>query len=126
MDIQKDDKHTGVNFISNIRKYRIKLDDPKLFNNNNDGIALFDLTGTFVIAFILDYFFNISQWLSGYTKNAKLTYYLILIPLGVVVHLATLKKETFLNSQLFSKRINVYKIIFFIMILSILYQFKMI
>ena len=63
------DKHNGDNLISNIRKYRIKLDSPTLFNNNNDGIALFDLIGTFIIAYILDYFFNISRLLSKYTKN---------------------------------------------------------
>lgn len=113
------------NFISNMRKYRIKLDSMSLFNSNNDGVAIFDLTGTFIIAYLLDHFFNISRVFNGYTKNPKLTYYLVLIPLGVIIHLLTLKKDTFLNSKLFSSDLNVYKIIFAILILSILYQFNM-
>jgi hypothetical protein len=114
------------NFISNIRKYRIKLQDStSLFNSNNDGIAIFDLSGTFIIGYILDYFFNISRIFNGYTKNPKLTYYLVLIPLGVIVHILTLKKETFLNSKLFSSDLNVYKLIFAILILLILYQFNL-
>ena len=113
------------NFISNIRKHRIRLDSASLFNSNNDGIAIFDLTGTFIIAYLLDYFFNISRAFNGCTINPKLTYYLVLIPLGVIVHLLTLKKDTFLNSKLFSSDINVYKLIFAILILTIFYQFNM-
>jgi hypothetical protein len=113
------------NFISNMRKYRIKLDSMSLFNSNNDGIAIFDLTGTFIIAYLLDYFFNISRVFNGYTRNPKLTYYLVLIPLGVIIHLLILKKDTFLNSKLFSSDINIYKIIFAILIILIMYQFKL-
>jgi hypothetical protein len=108
-----------------IRKYRIKLDTQSLFNSNNDGIAIFDLSGTFIIAYLLDYFFNISKIFNGYTKNPRLTYYLVLIPLGVIIHLLTLKKETFLNSKLFSSDLNVYKLIFAILIVLILYQFNL-
>ena len=112
--------------LGDIRKYRIKLDDVNFINSNNDGIAIFDLTGTFIIAYILDYFFNISRIFNGYTKNPKLTYYLILIPLGVLVHLLTLKKDTFFNSKLFSSDINIYKLIFVVLIVMILNQFNII
>lgn len=112
--------------LSDIRKYRIKLDDVNLINSNNDGIAIFDLTGTFIIAYILDYFFNISRIFNGYTKNPTLIYYLILIPLGVLVHLLTLKKDTFFNSKLFSSDINIYKLIFVVLIVMILNQFNII
>jgi hypothetical protein len=74
---------------------------------------------------LLDYFFNISKIFNGYTKNPRLTYYLVLIPLGVIIHLLTLKKETFLNSKLFSSDLNVYKLIFAILIVLILYQFNL-
>jgi hypothetical protein len=112
--------------LSDIRKYRIKLDDVNLINSNNVGIAIFDLTGTFIIAYILDYFFNISRIFNGYTKNPKLTYYLILIPLGVLIHLLTLKKDTFFNSKLFSSDINIYKLIFVVLIVMIVNQFNII
>lgn len=96
--------------INNLRKYRIKLQPPG-FNSDNDGIALFDLTATFVIAYFLE------SYIRPLLKITRQAYYLLLLPLGVVVHLLT-KQDTFLNKQLFDKSINVYKI----MMVVILYK----
>lgn len=77
-----------MNIIEKLRLYRI------------DGIALFDLIGTFFIAFMIDLIFNF--------KN-KLTYYFMLLPLGILVHLLV-NQKTFLNSKLFTKEFNKYHI----------------
>lgn len=84
-----------------LRKYRINEHG---FNQNNDGIALFDLIGTFVIAYVFE------KIVVNYLHITRKTYYLSLIPVGVLVHLIT-KQETFLNKQLFNSNVNIYKIL---------------
>ena len=95
--------------IKTLRSYRIKLDQ-----GSGDGIALFDLIGTFVIAYILNYIFNLTRFVS------QKVYYGSLIPLGIIVHLM-IKQDTFLNSQLFNNELNVYKIV---LICLIFYTFN--
>jgi hypothetical protein len=96
--------------IATLRKYRITLEPPS-FNSNNQGIALFDLISTFIIAYILE------PYLLPRIKISRMAYYLMLIPLGIVTHLFT-KQDTFLNKQLFNETINIYKII----VIVILYK----
>ena len=79
--------------IAELRKYRIE------FNDKNSGIALFDLILSFLGAFLLDYFFNISKLLNNFSKNPKLLYYLLVIPVGIIIHILT-SQNTFLNRQL--------------------------
>lgn len=94
--------------INSLRKHRIKL-QPLGVNSDGDGIALFDLTATFVIAFLLE------PYIRPILKITRLAYYLLLIPLGVIVHLFT-NQDTFLNKQLFNNTINIYKIILVIIL----------
>jgi hypothetical protein len=78
---------------------------------------MFDLAGTFIIAYALDYYFNVWKFLGAYFKNPRMVYYLLLIPFGVVIHKLFVKNETFLNSKLFSKELNIYKILLFVMLM---------
>jgi uncharacterized membrane protein YbjE (DUF340 family) len=94
--------------ISNLRKYRITL-QPLAFNSNNEGIALFDLISTFLVGFILE------SYIRSYIKISKLAYYLLLLPIGVIVHLLT-NQDTFLNKQLFNNSVNIYKIIMIVIV----------
>lgn len=96
--------------INSLRKHRIKLQPPG-FNSGGDGIALFDLTATFVIAYFLE------PYIRPIIKITRLAYYLSLIPLGVIVHLLT-NQDTFLNKQLFdnTNTINIYKILLVIIL----------
>ena len=85
--------------ITDLRKYRIQLDPYKpgfIFNQNGIGIALFDLISSFIGAYILDKLFNLSKFF----KSEK-TYYLLVIPAGVLAHLL-FKQKTYLNEQLFN------------------------
>jgi hypothetical protein len=94
--------------INNLRKYRIIL-EPPFFNSIGNGMALFDLILTFFIPYIIE------PYILPKLKISRLAYYLLLIPLGVIIHLL-FKKETFLNKQLFNNTINIYKILIIIMI----------
>lgn len=103
--------------ISNLRKYRIKLDDistKQFLNDTGNGISLFDLIGTFIIAYILEHY------ITSFFKIKKDTYYLSLIPLGVIIHYFT-NQNTFLNSHLTNNTFNIYKVIL-VIILFLLYQ----
>lgn len=94
--------------IQDLRKYRL------------GGIALFDLISSFIAAYILDISFNLSYILFGrLTKNYKLIYYLSIIPIGIIAHVVFAQK-TFLNKQLFSPEMNIYKIIIMILIIFII------
>lgn len=105
--------------IDELRKYRIQLHSP-YFNDTNTGIALFDLLATFVVAYLLES--TILHWI----PMKRITYYLLLIPLGVFVHIIT-NQQTFFNRQLFTspnEHINVYQIVFvmisYLLIMSIM------
>ena len=106
--------------ISELRKYRFRLDNgTNIFNSDNDGIALFDLISSFLAAYLLDYFFHISTYLTRVTLHYPiLLYYLLVIPFGILIHIL-FSKNTFLNSQLMSQDFNVYKTILLIIIIII-------
>lgn len=94
--------------INSLRQYRIIL-EPPFFNAKGHGIALFDLSLTFIIAYLLE------PYIIPRLNISKLQYYLFLLPLGVIVHVLT-KQDTFLNKQLFNDSINIYKIIMIIIV----------
>jgi hypothetical protein len=104
--------------IDELRKYRIQLEyNPtdifSIFNNTGKGIALFDLTITFIVAYLLD----LLAWdyIHKFLGISRITYYLGLIPLGVIVHLI-FQQETFLNTQLFRKEMNIYQLLFIVLV----------
>lgn len=113
------------NTISNLRRYRIRIDNKNgtFFNSEGKGIALFDLLGSFFIAFLINYYFHISNYLKDYFYNPTFVYYLLIIPLGIVVHLL-FSQNTFLNTQLFSKDMNFYKIILILIIINIIVDLR--
>lgn len=94
--------------ITTLRKHRLIL-EPPFYNSSGYGIALFDLTSTFIIAYLLE------PYILPHLKITKLAYYLLLLPVGVITHLI-FKQDTFLNQQLFNKSINVYKIIMLVIV----------
>lgn len=99
-----------MDIIQGLRKYRL------------GGIALFDLISSFIGAYILDYYFDLSRLLFGkLTNNFKIVYYLSVIPIGVITHVI-FSQETFLNKQLFSPDINIYKIIILLIIIGMIYN----
>lgn len=99
--------------MNGIRKFRIELQSP-FFNSEGKGMALFDLIGTFVIAYVLNEYFMITDTL----KIKKEVYYMSLIPIGIISHLL-IKQDTFLNKQLFNFDINIYKILLVALIINI-------
>ncbi len=101
------------NIISNLRLFRINIETPNvLFNRYGYGISLFDLIGTFIIAYMLENF--ILQKI----KIQKKTYYLSLIPIAILSHLLV-NQDTFLNKSLYTKSLNIYHIILFIIIFNL-------
>jgi len=108
--------------IQQLRKYRIEFEEP-YFNDQGLGIALFDTILTFLAAYILEKSFKLSEKLPG--KNKLQTYYLSIIPLGIIIHhlsahmqqMVLFPKEiTFLNNKIFSLELNIYKLIVVIML----------
>ena len=99
--------------MNSLRKYRIDIEHPPFLNSDNTGIALLDLIFSFIGAYILDKFFNISI----YFKN-KTVYYLSIIPIGIIFHLI-FHQNTFLNNKLISSSFNIYHIIIIIIFISI-------
>jgi hypothetical protein len=108
--------------IQELRKYRFQFEEPYL-NNQGAGIALFDTSLTFLAAYLLDSQFKLSQKLPG--KNKLQTYYLLVIPFGIIVHHLTAhiqqmvlmpNETTFLNKKIISTEINIYKILLIIML----------
>ena len=92
--------------INNLRKYRIIIKPPFL-NSIGHGIALFDLILTFFIPYLIE------AYILSILKISRLAYYLSLLPLGVIIHVI-FKQDTFLNKQLFTNTINIYKIVMII------------
>lgn len=93
-----------------LRKYRLYLEEYPFLNNNSKGIALFDLIGTFMIAYLFETYFT--QFIS------RKIYYTSLIPLGVIIHYI-INQNTFLNNKLFNINFNIYKVLFLGLILYI-------
>ena len=92
--------------INNLRKYRIII-KPPFFNSIGNGIALFDLILTFLIPYLIE------PYILSILKISRLAYYLSLLPLGIILHIL-FKQDTFLNKQLFTNTINIYKIVIII------------
>ena len=105
--------------IQEFRKYRVQLSQP-YFNQNSQGIALFDTLLTFLAAYLLDCYFKLSNNLPG--KNKQQSYYLLVIPFGIIIHhlFSYLQQSsleiTFLNKKILSTEINIYKLIVIIML----------
>lgn len=99
--------------INNLRKYRIII-KPPFFNSIGNGIALFDLILTFLIPYLIE------PYILSILKISRLAYYLSLLPLGIILHIL-FKQDTFLNKQLFTNTINIYKIV---MIINIFLLYK--
>ena len=108
--------------IQELRKYRINLEEDFL-NDKSNGIALFDTIITFITAYIINYYFKLSNKLPG--KNKIQTYYLLIIPFGILVHhiSAHIQQQvwfpeefTYLNKKIFSFELNIYKLLVFILI----------
>jgi hypothetical protein len=100
--------------IQQLRQYRFTLEPPFL-NSLGQGIALFDLISTFIIAYILE------STIRPYLKINRMTYYLMLIPLGIIAHILT-KQDTFLNKQLFSTSFNMYKLVVIIIFICLIQE----
>ncbi len=98
--------------IQSLRRYRIQFEKP-FINADNNGIALFDLSSTFIIAWLLE------PYIREYLKITRMAYYLMLLPLGVIVHLFT-NQETFLGKQLFSSSFNLYKLLMIVLVYQLL------
>lgn len=94
-----------------IRKYRLDLEEFPFFNNISQGIALFDLIGTFMIAYLFENYFT--KFVS------RKIYYTSLIPLGIIVHWL-IGQNTFLNSKLLNYNFNIYKMVILIGLLLLL------
>ena len=101
--------------MDNLRKFRI-LFDPLSFNFSGEGIALFDLILTFVVAYLIE------PYILSKIKISRLAYYLSLIPLGIITHLLTTSKSTFLNGKLFNNEINIYKILIIINVIALIIE----
>lgn len=101
--------------INQLRKYRFQLNQP-FVNSKGQGIAIFDFSITFLIAYIIE------PYIREYLKLTRPAYYLMLLPLGVVIHLLT-KQDTFLNKQLFDNSINLYKVIMIIILIKLYQEF---
>jgi hypothetical protein len=110
--------------IQQLRKYRIQISQSFL-NSESKGIALFDFTVTFIAAYILETYFKLSNKLPG--KNKLQTYYLLVIPLGIIIHhllahyqegiiLQFPSEITFLNKHVFTTNFNIYQLILVIML----------
>lgn len=116
--------------LSDLRKYRLDLENPPFYNNINNGIALFDLIVSFIGAYILDKTFNLRNTIT-FCKNKKTIYYLLVIPFGILVHhiIAHIRsfptkkifpdEITTLNRKLFSMPLNIYHILLLILIIII-------
>lgn len=105
--------------ITQLRNYRIKFESP-YFNDKRDGVAIFDLVGTFLAAYVIE---MILYKVFDVQVNRKI-YYTMLIPLGIIVH-KLLHIDTFLNNQLFSPYFNIYKAIIIVnLVLLAFYLFK--
>jgi putative Ca2+/H+ antiporter (TMEM165/GDT1 family) len=88
-----------------IRKYRLDLEASSILNSNSQGIALFDLLGTFMIAIFFE------KSVLNYLNISRKIYYASLIPIGVIVHIL-FNQQTFLNTKLLSNNLNIYQVLF--------------
>ena len=113
--------------LDKLRKYRIDLEEYPYYNDNSIGIALFDVITAFLGAFIADKMFNLSKYVP-LCKNKILTYYLLVIPFGIIIHhiIAHIRSKklipeeiTYLNRKLFSLKLNIYHLLILLLIMYI-------
>jgi uncharacterized protein YacL len=113
--------------LTELRSYRLDLENFPYYNNKSTGMALFDLTISFISAFILEYYFNLSK-IIPVCKNKQMVYYLGIIPLGIIIHhiVAHLRSNvlfpeeiTFLNKKIFTLKPNIYHLLLLILIIYI-------
>ena len=99
-----------------LRKYRFQFESP-ILNDQSMGIALFDLVGTFVVAYVIEETLTITRRL-GISKEL---YYSSVVMVGIITHLL-LGQNTFLNRKLMNGQFNIYKVLFvlYVVILVIL------
>ncbi len=100
-----------------LRDYRVDIEEYPFFNKEAQGIALFDLVISFIVAYMIIDFF-----VPKYIKNRGV-YYASIVPLGVIVHLLV-GADTYLNRKLMSNELNIYKIIIIINIYLIYYFYN--
>lgn len=114
--------------LSELRRYRLNFEKFPYYNDKNDGIALFDLTVSFIGAYLLDKLFNLSKRLPICKNNKELVYYLLVIPFGIIIHhiIAHLRSKTifpeeitYLNKKIISLQPNIYHLLLIILILYI-------
>lgn len=114
--------------LSELRRYRLNFEKFPFYNNQSDGIALFDLTVSFIGAYLLDKLFNLSQKLNLCNKNKRFIYYLLVIPFGIIVHhiiahIRSMKlfpeEFTYLNKKIMSLTPNIYHLLLIILIVYI-------
>ena len=115
--------------LSQLRRYRLNFEKFPYYNDQNNGIALFDLIASFVGAYLLDISFNLSKRLPLCKTNKQLVYYLLVIPFGIIIHhiIAHLRSRklfpeeiTYLNKKIFSLQPNIYHLLLLILILYIM------
>lgn len=90
-----------------LRKYRIQFDKSPYINDQSYGISIIDFAGTFIIAWILDKYLNLSTRLNISTE----LYYASLLPISVVSHIL-IGQTTYLNTKFLGSEINIYRILF--------------
>lgn len=115
--------------LEDIRKYRIQFESLPIYNDQNVGIALFDLIISFIGAWILDISFNASSYVP-ICKNKRVIYYLLVIPFGIIVHhlIAHMRSYpkiipdefTYLNKKLFTLEFNRYHLFMVILLYTII------
>lgn len=110
--------------ITELRKYRINLETKDIFNNQSNGMAIFDTILSFVGAYIIIKLFKI--------KNTKLVFVSV-IPLGILfhhiaAHIMQMKliptEITYLNSKIISTEMNKYKLILAVNLVLVLIYLK--
>lgn len=115
--------------LSELRRYRLNFEQFPYYNDKNNGIALFDLITSFLGAYLLDKWFNLSKRLPLCKTNKQLVYYLLVIPFGIIIHhiIAHLRDKklfpeeiTYLNKKIISLQPNIYHLLIFILILYII------
>lgn len=97
--------------LTELRKFRLDLENHPFLNSDSQGIALFDLIGTFLIAYFFEKYFT--------TFIPRKIYYASLIPLGVIIHYI-INQKTFLNFKLLSNNFNIYQLLFLCLIFYII------
>jgi len=97
--------------------YRVDIEKFPFFNKEAQGVALFDLVISFIVAYMIIDFF-----VPKYIKNSGV-YYASVVPLGIIVHLL-IGSHTYLNRKLFSNELNIYKVIILINIYLVYYFYN--